>query len=90
MQKIEITYMQMIMIGMGVGLVLGLIPLVLGYLKGKAKLGAWGFIASILAGAAWSLLSLATVIVFIWLILRKPKAAAENGAAALEKNPSDD
>lgn len=80
MQKIELTYSQMIMIGMGVGLVLGLIPLILGIAKGKKKLAVWGFAASILAGAAWSLFSLVTVIVFIWLILRKPKV--EEPAAA--------
>jgi Na+/melibiose symporter-like transporter len=85
MQRIELTYTQMIMIGMGVGLLLGLIPLILGMVKGKKKLAVWGFAASILAGAAWSLLSLLTVIVFIWLILRNPVQKVE----AVNENPID-
>lgn len=72
MEKIEITYFQMTLIGIGVGFVLGLIPLVLGIIKRKKKLALWGFVASIAVGAAWSLFSLITVIVFVWLILRNP------------------
>ena len=53
MQRIELTYTQLIMIGMGIGLFLGLIPLILGIVKGKRKLALWGFFASIAAGAAW-------------------------------------
>jgi len=91
MQKIELTYTQMIMIGIGIGFVLGLIPLILGFVKGKKKLAVWGFLASILAGAAWSILSLVTVIVFIWLILRNPKAeAAPVNAENLSDNQTSD
>ncbi len=85
MQKIELTYLQMTLIGMGVGLVLGLIPLVLGFVKGKKNLAIWGFFASIAAGAAWSLFSLVAVIVFIWLILRKPNAVE----SANPENPAE-
>lgn len=89
MQKIEITYTQMIMIGIGIGLVLGLIPLILGLVKGKKQLAIWGFLASTAAGAAWSLLSLITVIVFIWLILRKPAVTAPVQAEVINENPTD-
>jgi Na+/melibiose symporter-like transporter len=89
MHKIELTYFQMILIGMGVGLVLGLIPLILGIVKGKRKLAIWGFVASIAAGAAWSVLSLITVIVFIWLILRKPSEAKPVQDEIVNENPID-
>jgi hypothetical protein len=71
MQQIELTYLQMTLIGMGVGLILGLIPLILGIVKGKIKLAVGGFFASIAAGAIWSVIALLTVIVFVWLIVRK-------------------
>ncbi len=89
MQKIELTYLQMTLIGMGVGLVLGIIPLLLGFIKGKKNLAIWGFFASIAAGAAWSLFSLVVVIVFIWLILRKPAETAPAKVEVVNENPID-
>jgi hypothetical protein len=89
MQKIELTYLQMTLIGMGVGLVLGLIPLILGIVKRKRKLAIWGFVASIAAGAAWSVLSLVTVIVFIWLILRKSVEAEPVQVETVNENSVD-
>jgi len=89
MQKIELTYFQMVLIGIAVGFVLGLIPLVLGIIKGKKKLALWSFVASIAAGAAWSLFSLITVIVFVWLILRKPVETKSVGVEAVSKSPVD-
>lgn len=90
MQRIELTYLQMTLIGMGVGFVLGLIPLILGIAKGKKKLALWGFVASVGAGAVWSVLSLLTAIVFIWLILRNPvqkvEVANENPVDVLVKD----
>lgn len=83
MQRYEVTYFQMIMIGLGVGLVLGLIPLGLGWYKGKKKLAIIGFLASIAAGAAWSLFSLIIVLVFIWLILRNPQTATAETADSI-------
>ena len=77
MQRIELTYLQMTLIGMGVGFILGLIPLILGIIKGKKKPALWGFVASIAAGAVWSLLALVTMIVSVWLILRKPVQKVE-------------
>jgi hypothetical protein len=87
--KIELTYLQLVLIGMGVGFILGLIPLILGLIKGKKKLAILGLVASIAAGTIQSLLALITVIVFIWLILRKP---AENNPVKVEtvnQNPID-
>lgn len=91
MQKFEVTYFQMVLIGLGVGLVLGLIPLGLGFYKGKKKLALIGFLVSILAGALWSLFSLITVLVFVWLILRSPsEQAAEASAVAEIESPEDE
>jgi SNF family Na+-dependent transporter len=87
--KIELTYLQLVLIGMGVVFILGLIPLILGLIKGKKKLAILGLVASIAAGTIQSLLALITVIVFIWLILRKP---AENNPVKVEtvnQNPID-
>lgn len=80
MQQIEVTYLQMVLIGVGVGAVLGFVPLVLGIIKGKKKLALWGFVASIAGGAVWSLLSIVVVSVFVWLILKKTPALGETSA----------
>ncbi|HEY8563204.1 MAG TPA: hypothetical protein VIL74_22695 [Pyrinomonadaceae bacterium] len=82
--KIELTYFQMVLIGVGIGAVLGLVPLILGLVKGKKKLAIIGFFASIAAGAAWSVLALLVMIIFIWLILRKPVQVE-----VVNKNPID-
>lgn len=89
MQKIEITYSQMILIGLGIGFVLGLIPLALGIYKGKKKLAVIGFVVSIAVGAMWSLFSLIAVLVFVWLILRNPAASASEASAVAEINAED-
>jgi len=75
----------MTLIGMGIGFVLGLIPLILGIAKGKKKLALWGFVASVGTGAVWSVLSLLTAIVFVWLILRNPVQKVE----VVNENPID-
>ena len=65
-----------VLIGIGLGLVLGLIPLILGIRMGKSKLGVISMISSIIAGIAAVLsigiiLPLIVIAIFIWLILRK-------------------
>jgi hypothetical protein len=87
--KIELTYLQLLLIGMGVGLILGLIPLILGLIKGRKKLAIWGLAASIAAGTIQSVLSLITVIVFIWLILRKSAETKPVEIEVVNKNPLD-
>ncbi len=61
-----------ILVGIGVGVVLGLVPLIYGRMKGKTKLGVIGFLTSIVAGAIWSILPLFVMITFVFLIIRKP------------------
>ena len=58
-----------------IGLVLGLIPLILSFRRGKKNLGIIALVASILLSLLSPILSLVAVIVFIILILRKPAAA---------------
>ena len=87
--KIELTYLQLLLIGMGVGLILGLIPLILGLIKGRKKLAVWGLVASIAAGTIQSFLALITVIVFVWLILRKSAEAEPVKVEVVDENPID-
>lgn len=53
------------------GSILGLLPLILGIVKGKAKLGIIGWITSILGGAIFILFSVIPVAVFTWMILKR-------------------
>lgn len=86
MQKIEVTYLQLVLIGLAVGFILGLIPLILGFFKKKLKLGLIGFVASIIAGAISSLLSIVTVGVFIWLIFKNSKKSVSE-EVTVNENP---
>lgn len=66
-----------ILLTAGVGFVLGLAPLIVGFVKHKKKYGFIGFIASILGGALLGLLlAVPVAAVFTWLIVRVPKTAA--------------
>ena len=75
MQEIRLTTWEAVfyvaLIGMAAGLVLGLVPLLYGWRKGKTKLGLTGLIVSIVAGAISPLLSLLAIVIFIFLIARK-------------------
>ena len=56
------------------GIVLGLIPLILGFVKKERSYGVFGFLGSTIGGAILGLfLSLPIALIFIWLILRRPK-----------------
>ena len=57
-----------------IGLVLGLIPLLLSFRRGKRTLGIIALVASILLALLSPTLSLVAVVVFIVLILRNPAA----------------
>ena len=81
------------LVGIGVGVVFGLVPLIYGRIKGKFKLGLTGFFVSIVAGAIWSILPLFVMITFVFLILRdqNPKSTASSTAdqASVESTPAD-
>lgn len=58
------------------GIVLGLIPLILGFFKKERSYGVFGFLGSTIGGAILGLfLSVPIMAIFIWLILRRPKNA---------------
>ena len=67
-----------------IGLLLGLIPLVLGFIKKERSYAVFGFLGSIIGGSILGIfLSVPVAAIFTWLILRKPKnqsteATAEN------------
>ncbi len=65
-----------ILLNVGIGLVLGLVPLILGFVKSNVKYGFYGFLASIAGGAILGVfLSIPAVVFFSWLIVRGPKNA---------------
>ncbi len=90
MAQIKLSYTEAIMyialIGLVVGFLLGLIPLILGIKKGKRNYGYYGIAASALLGLISPLLSVVTVIVFVWLILKKPKSTE---VAVVDEKPID-
>lgn len=63
--------MYLALAGVVIGVLLGLIPLILGIRKKKRQYAVFGFIASIICGAIMPILSIIVVAVFTWLILRK-------------------
>jgi len=77
----QLTYTQFylyIFIGQIIlGILLGLIPFFLGRSRGKAGLGNWGLLASVIAGAISPLGALIAVGIFVWLIVKKPAVSAD-------------
>ena len=70
------NFYTIMLIQAAIGLVLGLIPLVLSLRRNKKNLGVIALVVSILLSLLSPVLSLIAVIVFIFLILRKPAATA--------------
>ena len=62
------------------GFVLGLIPLVLGFVKGRVKYGLFGLAASVVGGALLGvILSIPAALIFTWLVLRRAGDAPTGG-----------
>jgi uncharacterized membrane protein len=55
------------------GLFLGIIILILGFIKKERSYGVFGFLGSVILGPISGILSIIVAAIFIWLILRKPK-----------------
>lgn len=76
MEPIHLTYNELILyviiVQVILGILLGLIPLILGIKRKKRNYGVFGFFASIIGGAISPLVCVIAVSVFTWLILRKP------------------
>jgi len=80
MDEINITPREAIIYGAlinaGVGLILGLVPLITGIVKRNIKYGLLGFICSALGGAVLGvILSVPVSALFTWMIIRKAPAA---------------
>ncbi len=76
------------LIGIGIGIVFGLVPLIYGRIKGKARLGLIGFVISVISGAIWSVLPLFVMITFVFLILRDKEPAELNRSDAEPSDPA--
>jgi tetrahydromethanopterin S-methyltransferase subunit E len=91
MQEIHLTTREAILylalIGTVAGLIMGLIPFVYGWRKGKTKLGIIGLIISTVAGAIWIVLPLLVVVIFVFLIARN---APLNSTSKEPEDPSPD
>ncbi|MDQ3129927.1 MAG: hypothetical protein M3Q99_04085, partial [Acidobacteriota bacterium] len=87
-----ITYYDLIIAGVVIGILLGLIPLILGIKKKNRKYGMYGFVGSVIGGAITPIISIVVVSVFTWLILRKPKNKPKNEpieVRVVNENPID-
>ncbi|CAN5683647.1 hypothetical protein BH18ACI1_BH18ACI1_19820 [soil metagenome] len=78
MEQIKLSYSEAILyitlFNMGLGILFGLIPLILGFYKNNRKYGVFGFFCSIVGGAVLGIfLSIPVAAVFSWLILRNSK-----------------
>lgn len=93
MNEIALTYREfylyVILAGALVGALLGLAPLLLGRRKNKARLGKYGFLASIATGAIAPFLALVVAAIFSWLILREDTVSSETGSEPPKEDSSD-
>lgn len=72
------------LLNIGIGIILGAIPLILGFLRKKRKYAMFGFIGSIIGGAILGIfLSIPIATVFTWLITRNEN---EVGIKSSEKS----
>ncbi|HUR98664.1 MAG TPA: hypothetical protein VMZ26_11420 [Pyrinomonadaceae bacterium] len=83
MNDIELTYREfylyVIIGGAILGALFGLIPLILGRRRNKARLGLYGLLASIVAGALAPLFAIVVAAIFSWIIA-KGKPMQTDGA----------
>ncbi len=65
------NFYYIVLAGVGIGLVLGLAPLLLGLRRNKRNLGIAGFLLSGIVGGFSPLLSIVAAAIFTFLVLRK-------------------
>ena len=88
--QLRINLYEVAMMGAALGLFLGLIPLILGFIKKERSYAVFGFLGSIIGGSLLGVfLSIPIVAIFTWLILRKPKSVASSPADSSTENSSD-
>ena len=62
------------LLNVGLGILFGTVPLILGFIKKERSYAVFGFLGSVIGGLILGIfLSLPLAAVFTWLILRKPK-----------------
>ena len=71
-------YIYVMIAGAILGALFGLVPLIIGRRKNRKRLGAYGFIASIVGGAIAPLLGLIVAGIFFWLVVREKPSADGN------------
>ncbi len=57
-----------------IGVLLGLIPLFVGRSRGNARLGKYGFLATLIAGLLSPLVAVIAVGISVWMIVKKGSA----------------
>jgi MFS family permease len=91
MEPIHVTYNELlvyiVLVGAVIGVLLGLIPLILGIKRKKRNYGAYGFVASVFGGAISPLVSIIVVSIFTWLIVRKSAAEKPVETVGANENP---
>ena len=83
----ERNFYYILLADIGIGLLIGLIPLILGIRRKKRNLGIIGFVSCGLVGGFTPLVSILVAAIFAWLILRGPKKPAE--VVLVNENPID-
>jgi len=81
MDQVQLSTQEAVLYGMlltgGIGFAIGLVPLILGIVKKKIRLGVFGLLASTIGGALLGLLlSVPAVVIFVWLILARQDSSA--------------
>ena len=82
MQEIRLTQTEalvyLVLIPAGIGLILGLIPLITGIKNGKPKLGILGLVVSTVGGGLFGFFgSIPSMAIFTWLTLRDKHVAED-------------
>jgi membrane associated rhomboid family serine protease len=93
MQPIRLTTTEAItyvaLFNMGLGILFGAVPLILGFIKKERSYAVFGFLGAIIGGALLGIfLSIPVAGIFTWLILRRPKNKTVE-TAAVPENPVD-
>jgi len=93
MEQIKLTSNEAIVyiafLNIGLGILFGAIPLVLGFIKKERSYGVFGFLGAIIGGAILGIfLSIPVAAIFTWLIVRKQKNQPTE-VVVVNQNPID-
>jgi len=93
MNDIQLTfrelYLYVFIVGVVLGVIFGLIPLLLGRRRNKARLGLYGFIASIIGGAIAPLLAIIVPAIFAWVITRNGSVQTDGVSGSATSSAAD-